>query len=167
MDLFFHIFIPLSLLLLLGIRNKVVFYLLPFAIVLDFAKPFYPRETHSFIIIAAILLFLFLLMKFFKFQHKKLVLGISAFYLLSHILLDFGWHMPLFWPIIRDYYLVTFNVSLHGLLPQLNFGISTVQSFPAKTGDSQILAIESIGSIVLILGTVLSLKFLKKSASDE
>lgn len=161
MDLFFHIFIPLSLLLLFGIRNKLVFYLLPFAIVLDFAKPFYPRETHSFIVIAAILLSLLLLMKIFKFHNMKIVFGISAFYLLSHILLDFGWYMPLFWPIIRDYYLVTFNVSLHGILPALNFGISALPELPAKKVDSVILTIESIAIIVLIFGTMAVLKSYK------
>ncbi len=150
MDLLFHLIVPLAILYFLGIKNRAIFLLLPLAAIFDFTKPFYPRESHSIIILAIILAVIAAFLFFFKIDNKKFILKISAFYMISHLILDLGWYEPFFWPVLKDFYLVNFNVLLKGFIPVINFSISAVQSAPPVPGYPNIFGTESVGLIALM-----------------
>ncbi len=165
MDLLFHLIVPLAILYFLGIKNKIVFLLLPLAVVFDFTKPFYPRESHSIIILAIILAAIAVVLAVFKIRNKKFILKISAFYMISHLILDLGWYLPLFWPLIKDFYLLAFNVSLNGLIPVINFSISVLHAAPAVPGYPNIFGTESMGLLALMAAAYFYTKISRKKNS--
>ena len=164
MDLLFHLIVPLSILYFLGIKNKIIFLLLPLAVVFDFTKPFYPRESHSMIILAIILAAIAAVLISFKVRNKKFILKISAFYMISHLILDLGWYLPLFWPLIKDFYQINLNVSLNGFIPAINFSINALQIPPLQPGVPKIFSTESIGLLALMAAAYFYTKISKKKS---
>jgi hypothetical protein len=127
LDWIFHILVPFCLLALFGIRNKWVFLLLPLAVILDIGTVFdFRRGFHSVFVALAILAIIFIVYKLKKVSETKTILGISAFYLASHFLLDIGGPMALFWPFSSEAYTLIIQIVLKNLVPQFIFAVNAV-----------------------------------------
>jgi len=119
--------VPLGLLALFGIRNKWVFWLLPLTVILDIGTPFnFRRGLHSIFVILAILAAIYAICRLKKIPETKTILGISAFYLASHMFLDIGGPMALFWPFSPEAFTLTIQIAMKNLVPEFIFAINTV-----------------------------------------
>jgi len=149
MDIAFHIVLPLLVLKLFKVESKWIYLLLPLTILMDLGRFVGLRkELNSifFVLVALFLIYIFVR----RLQNRNLILGISAFYLFSHLLLDLGYYNPLFWPFIKTFYWIKAEIVLYGLLPVLNFSIETANALPMAPGTG-----ENLGVVVSTLGFAL------------
>lgn len=110
-----------------GIRNKWAFLLLPLAVILDFGTVFGMRRgLHSIFIVFGILAIIYALCRIKKIKETRMIIGISAFYLISHLFLDIGGPMSLFWPFITDAYKLTIQIVMQGIIPSLVITTETI-----------------------------------------
>ncbi|MDD5163823.1 MAG: hypothetical protein PHD95_06505 [Candidatus ainarchaeum sp.] len=137
MDWIFHILVPLGLLALFGLRSKWVFLLLPLTVILDIGTVLnFRRGFHSIFVALAILAIIFVVCRLKKIPETKTILGISAFYLASHFLLDIGGPMALLWPFSGTAYTLTIEIVIKNLIPIFIFAVNAVPigSLEQKTG---------------------------------
>jgi len=153
LDLLFHLLLPFLLLLLFGIRLEKKQYLILafFSILPDFDRFGFGtrRGFHSFFFIAIVLLALFLLSQ--KKSHGKILLGLAAFGMLSHILLDFGGPIALFFPFDSTLYQTTLKLMIVNFFPVLSFYTEAVASIPQGYG----IVVSEQGFAILLLLAVL------------
>lgn len=163
MDLVFHILVPLGLLALLGIRNKWIFLLLPLTIILDLGTFFdFRRGLHSIFALLLILAIIFLICKLKNSKETKMVVGISAFYLVSHMFLDIGGPMALFWPFSLDAYILTIKIVIENLFPSFIFKIEVMPIGILEQRAGAIVTEAGFGLIFSLLALLIAKKILKK-----
>lgn len=152
LDLIFHILIPLGLLALFGLRNKWVFLLLPLTIILDLGTPLGVRRgIHSIFVVLLILGIIYLIAHFKSKKDSKIVLGISAFYLFSHLLLDLGGPMALLWPFSSEAFTITIKIMLKNMIPVLVFNLESAAVNPADTAYGTIVSEAGFGLAAIFL----------------
>ena len=129
MDLVFHYLIPLLILYFVGVRHKYLHLLAFLAWVPDLEK-FIPGMGRAifhnvfFVSIAVILIYVFLSLK--KVSDKVKITLLSAFFLLSHLVLDLGGPIKLFYPFIDKYFQLELVIELVGRkIPTIFFNIKT------------------------------------------
>ena len=124
MDLLFHILIPYLVLRLFGINHKFLLPLAFVAVLPDFGRFIgYYKESHSLVLVAAVTIVFYIITR--RETWGKQLAAICAFYLLSHLLLDLGSTMGLFWPIDPTFYTPMIALKLVEGLPVLEIGLTT------------------------------------------
>ncbi|MDO8537532.1 MAG: hypothetical protein Q7S21_01475 [archaeon] len=129
MDLVFHYLIPLLVIYFVGIRHKHLHLLAFLAWVPDLEKliPGMGRTIfHNifFVLIATILIYVFLSVR--KVSDKVKVTLLSFFFIFSHLILDLGGPVKLFYPLIDKYFQLEFVIQLvNRKIPMFFFNIKT------------------------------------------
>ena len=164
MDAVFHLLIPLLLVKLFkpNIPTKYLFLLLPLAVFFDLDGFLGMKKAfHSVLLIAVIILVIFILTR--KTKDGQTILGVAAFYMFSHLLLDFGRPMAPFYPLSEAAYSVEMNVTMQGFLPLFNFSVNRLDPSIVNMGLEIGSPISEIGfGFLLMLLFLLAWAFLGK-----
>lgn len=147
MDAIFHIVVPFLLLRLFGFRHKFLLPMSLLGIVPDLGRLVgYYKETHS-------LVFIFVVWAIFaafvwKMPEKKFLLGAAAFFLISHLFLDLGTPMGLFWPLSSIFYTIKIALQVHNsmLVPLIEFSTALP---PGRPGIEYVITSAATGLTLL------------------
>jgi len=105
MDTFAHIAIPLLILLALRIETRKILLMLPFSVLLDLDYFFMMGRQLFHNVFVVILIPLIVIFYLHKEHPEYREYGMIAFFfLLSHLILDLGEGIALFYPILTDFY---------------------------------------------------------------
>ncbi len=167
MDAIFHVMVPLLFLLLVGTNKKRVLALLPLGILPDLGRFFYIRKgLHSFFFVFLVLMVIYLLNHATrKGREMKSVIAIAAFYLFSHLLLDLGAYMALFYPFSDTTYALQARIVLVDLFPRLVLGVSSGGLGELEQGIGGILSEPGLGILLMVVMVVAYFKIKRKEAS--
>ena len=169
MDVIFHLTIPLIIVSLAGANKKQAVALLPLAILPDIGRFFYlTRALHSFIFILAVLAVVFLLNYFVrKDKNRKSLMAISAFYLFSHLLLDLGSPMALFFPLSDITYTLKIGLILVNLVPTPVLSLELGRLSDLVQGQGRVITEPGLGILLMVFAFLLYLKISKKRFFDD
>ena len=164
MDWVFHYLIPVLLLYFLGIRHKFLFGLGFLAWFPDLEKFLgYGRVIfHNifFVLLATALIYVFLSAK--KFSDKVKVTLLSGFFLLSHLILDFGGPIKILYPLSSKFFELELAVRLvNRQIPMLFFQINTYDFLPVAQSPF-IVTTEGFLIALMLIGIFLVVRFSKK-----
>ncbi len=105
MDTFAHITIPLLILLAMRIDTRKILMMLPFAVVMDLDYFFFMGRQLFHNVFVGLLIPIVVILYLHKKHPEYREYGLIAFFfLLSHLILDLGDGIALFYPIITDFY---------------------------------------------------------------
>jgi hypothetical protein len=160
MDLVLHAVVPLLFLLAAGTNKKHALALLPLSLLPDVGRFFYlMKGFHSLFFILLALGCIYLLnYAARKGREAKGIVGISAFYLFSHLLLDLGGYMALFFPLSGITYAVQARVELANFVPRVVLGISTGGLGELEQGIGTVVSEPGVGIMLLIAAAIAYLK---------
>jgi len=165
MDIAFHIAVPLLLLMAAGAKKKHALALLPLAILPDIGRFFYmAKGLHSVIFILAAVGLLYAVNYVARAgKDGKTLAAIGAFYLFSHLLLDLGAHMALFYPFSHTTYALQARIILVNLMPTIVIGLETGLLSEMEQGMGGVLNEAGIGLLVMACAFILYKKMVKKN----
>jgi hypothetical protein len=124
MDVIMHLLIPLLLAKMFkpSISNKYLLGLLPFAVFFDLDGFLGMKKLfHSVLVVVLVIALIYFLVR--KSRDWQTIIGLSGFYMASHMLLDFGRPMAPLFPLTQEAYYVEMNVAVQGFMPLFNFGV--------------------------------------------
>lgn len=160
MDIVFHYLVPFLLLKIFEVKHRFLPFLALIALLPDLDK-LIGIGRMTFHNIFFVLLVIFLIYIFFRKKKEGVkVTAITAFFLFSHLLLDLGAPIAIFFPLTTNYYLIEFAIKFFNFIPFLYLNFSVVALDPEM--PHYIISTASMGIILLMLVLFLVRKRIKK-----
>ncbi|MBU1121034.1 MAG: metal-dependent hydrolase [archaeon] len=160
MDIVIHYIVPFLLLKLFDVKHRFLPFLALIALLPDLDKLIGVGRM-TFHNVFFVLIIIFLVYVFFRKNKEGIkVTALTTFFLFSHLLLDLGGPIAMFFPLSPDYYLIEFAVKFFNFIPFLYLNFSVVTLGPEM--PHYIISTASMGIILLLLILFLVKKRFKK-----